>query len=85
MSPSETRLVQVLTRELRSFDGMERTPVQVRLRLQQLKDSSKQNKTLTMWAFICRIIDDVALLELFAKEMRLPDQSTILSSKELGL
>jgi hypothetical protein len=84
MSPSETRLVQVLTRELRTVDGMERTPAQVRLRLLQLKDSSK-HKTLTMSAFICRIMDDVALLELFAKEMRLRDQDKIPSSKEMGL
>jgi hypothetical protein len=84
MSPSETRLVQVLTRELRTFDGMERTPAQVRQRLLHLKASSK-HKTLTMSAFICRIMDDVALLELFAKGMCFRDQDTIPSSKELGL
>jgi len=84
MSPSETKLVQALTRELRSFDGMERTPGQVRLRLLQLKDNSK-HKSLTMSAFICRIMDDPTLMEAFAKEMRLRDQSKIPSSKELGL
>lgn len=84
MKPSETTLVQALTRELRSFDGMERTPGQVRLRLMQLKEKAA-NRSLTMSAFICRVMDDVALMEQFSKHMRLPDQDRIPSSKELGL
>jgi len=84
MNLSETKLIQALTRELRSYDGMERTPNHVRMVLTKCK-TAKRFATLTMSAFICRLLDDPDLLAKFADEMRLPDQDTIPSSAELGL
>ena len=84
MELSETKLIQALTRELRSYDGMERTPNHVRTVLLKCKASTK-HVTLTVSAFICRLLDDPDLLAKFADEMRLPDQDKIPSSAELGL
>ena len=84
MKLSETKLIQALTRELRSYDGMERTPNHVRTVLLKCK-TSKRFATLTLTSFICRLLDDPDLMARFADEMRLPDQDRIPSSAELGL
>jgi len=81
---SETKLIQALTRELRSFDGMERTPNHVRIVLMKCK-TSKKYATLTLSSFICKLLDDPDLLAKFADEMKLPDQDRIPTSAELGL
>ncbi len=84
MNLSETKLIQALTRELRSFDGMERTPNHVRIVLMKCK-TSKKYATLTLSSFICKLLDDPDLLAKFADEMKLPDQDRIPTSAELGL
>ena len=84
MKLSETKLIQALTRELRSFDGMERTPSDVRFVLMKCK-TSKKYATLTLSSFICRLLGDPDLLAKFADEMKLPDQDKIPTSAELGL
>jgi hypothetical protein len=84
MKLSETKLIQALTRELRSFDGMERTPNHVRIVLMKCK-TSKKYATLTLSSFICKLLDDPDLLAKFADEMKLPDQDRIPTSAELGL
>ncbi len=84
MKLSETKLIQALTRELRSFDGMERTPNHVRIVLMKCK-TSKKYATLTLSSFICKLLDDPDLLAKFADEMKLPDQDKIPTSAELGL
>jgi hypothetical protein len=81
---SETKLIQALTRELRSYDGMERTPNHVRCVLLKCK-TNRKHTTLTLSAFICRLLDDPDLLAKFADEMKLPDQDKIPTSAELGL
>lgn len=84
MKLSETKLIQALTRELRSFDGMERTPNHVSIVLMKCK-TSKKYATLTLSSFICKLLDDPDLLAKFADEMKLPDQDRIPTSAELGL
>ena len=84
MKLSETKLIQALTRELRSFDGMERTPNHIRIVLKKCK-TSKKYATLTLSSFICKLLDDPDLLAKFADEMKLPDQDRIPTSAELGL
>jgi hypothetical protein len=84
MKPSETNLLKVITRELRSFGGLERTPGQVRLKLMQVKDC-KRYRNLTLSAFICKLLDDPDMMHSFSMECFLPDQTQIPSSADLGL
>lgn len=84
--PSEDVLLRVLARELRSCDGMERTPAQCRVLSLRFRDSRKSPlKGLTLSAFICRLLDDMDLMQIFAKTCRLVDHESIPSSAELGI
>jgi hypothetical protein len=84
MTPSETNLLKVVTRELRSFGGLERTLGQVRLKLMQVKDC-KRFRNLTLTAFMCRLLDDPDMMHNFSMECFLPDQAKIPSSADLGM
>ena len=84
--PSEEFLLKALARELRSCDGMERTPSQCRVHALRLRDNGKSKmKGLTLGAFICRLLDDPDLMQEFALKFRLTDHDKIPSSAELGI
>ena len=84
--PSEDLLLRQLARELRSCDGMERTPSQCRVHALRFRDNGKGKlKGLTLCAFICRLLDDQDLMQEFALRFKLPDHDKIPSSAELGI
>ena len=84
MIPSEDKMLKVITRELRSFGGLERTPAQVRQKLLKIKQARRfQNLTLT--ALICKLLDDPDMMHNFSMECFLPDQTKIPSSEDLGM
>jgi hypothetical protein len=86
MGPSEDVLLRVLARELRSCDGMERTPSQCRVHAMRFRDAGNSKvKGLTLITFICRLLDDPDLMQLFSVRLRLPDHDKIPSSAELGI
>lgn len=86
MYPSEAALLRALARELRSCDGMERTPDECRILSLRFRDSRKSPlKGLTLSAFICRVLDDPDLMQIFARTCRFKDQDKIPSSAELGI
>ena len=84
--PSEDVLLRVLARELRSCDGMERTPSQCRVLALRFRDAGRSKlKGLTLGAFICRLLDDTDLMQEFSITCRLTDHDRIPSSSELGI
>ena len=84
--PSEDALLRALARELRSCDGMERTPSQCRMKALHFRDNGKSKlKGLTLSTFICRLLDDPDLMQEFALRFRLTDHDKIPSSAELGI
>ena len=84
--PSEDVLLRVLARELRSCDGMERTPSQCRVLALRFRDAGRSKlKGLTLGAFICRMLDDTDLMQEFSRTCRLTDHDRIPSSAELGI
>ena len=86
MGPSEDVLLRVLARELRSCDGMARTPSQCRVHAMRFRDAGNTKvKGLTLGSFICRLLDDPDLMQVFAQRIKLPDHDKIPSSAELGI
>ena len=84
--PSEDVLLRVLARELRSCDGMERTPAQCRVLALRFRDAGRSKlKGLTLSAFICRLLDDADLMQEYSRTCRLTDHDKIPSSAELGI
>jgi len=84
--PSEDVLLRVLARELRSYDGLERTPAQCRVHALRFRDAGNSRvKGLTLGSFICRLLDDPDLMQVFAQRIKLPDHDKIPSSAELGI
>ena len=84
--PSEDVLLRVLARELRSCDGMERTPSQCRVLALRFRDAGRSKlKSLTLGAFICRLLDDTDLMQEFSRTCRLTDHDRIPSAAELGI
>jgi hypothetical protein len=84
--PSEDVLLRVLARELRSCDGLERTPSQCRVLALRFRDNGRsKRKGLTLGAFICRLLDDTDLMQEFSRTCRLTDHDRIPSSAELGI
>lgn len=84
--PPEDVLLRVLARELRSCDGMERTPSQCRVLALRFRDAGRSKlKGLTLGAFICRLLDDTDLMQEFSRTCRLTDHDRIPSSAELGI
>lgn len=84
--PSEDILLRQLARELRSCDGMERTPSQCRVLALRFRDAGRSKlKGLTLGAFICRLLDDTDLMQEFSRTCRLTDHDRIPSSAELGI
>jgi len=84
--PSEDILLRHLARELRSCDGMERTPAQCMVLTLRFRDAGRSKlKGLTLGAFICRLLDDTDLMQEYSRACRLTDHDRIPSSAELGI